>query len=162
MPFVAWAGSAPDARVRAALAARGLKIERDDREGLPLVVATTSARRVPRALAERNRWIWFCRSRVSAGRVMDAVLRGAYDVIAGDAPGALAMLLTRIEELLTPDPSAPAPDTLVTTVSQVSRDLVRHAARVAGTSMSVLLTGETGTGKEVMARLIHAWSPRKS
>ena len=38
--------------------------------------------------------------------------------------------------------------------------MVQKIARVAPTSMPVLLTGETGTGKEVMARLLHAWSRR--
>jgi transcriptional regulator with GAF, ATPase, and Fis domain len=44
--------------------------------------------------------------------------------------------------------------------SRVMRRLVRMAKQVAVADAPVLITGETGTGKEVVARAIHAWSER--
>ena len=92
-------------------------------------------------------------------RRVEAVLRGAYDVVDGGEAAGAERLAARIGELLTPEPDIPAAETLVTT-SEASRRAIAKAAQVARTSMPVLITGETGTGKEVVARQIHTWSAR--
>src|SRR5580700_4708824 len=42
------------------------------------------------------------------------------------------------------------------------RSILNQLEAVAGTNTTVLITGETGTGKEVIARAIHEISPRRS
>jgi DNA-binding NtrC family response regulator len=42
------------------------------------------------------------------------------------------------------------------------RELRRIAQRAARSRMSILILGETGVGKDVLARAIHQWSPRAS
>jgi DNA-binding NtrC family response regulator len=86
-------------------------------------------------------------------------LRGAYAAISLRSTDAAHELIARLQELLSPEPAPPAAPHIVA-VSEASKGVLAHAARLAGTSMPVLLTGETGTGKEVIARLLHAWSPR--
>ncbi|MEZ4237419.1 MAG: sigma 54-interacting transcriptional regulator [Myxococcota bacterium] len=44
--------------------------------------------------------------------------------------------------------------------SAAMRHVVELARQVAPTDAPVLVTGETGTGKDVLASAIHAWSPR--
>lgn len=45
--------------------------------------------------------------------------------------------------------------------SVVMREVVRLAERVAATDANVLVTGESGTGKDALASFIHARSPRR-
>jgi DNA-binding NtrC family response regulator len=48
------------------------------------------------------------------------------------------------------------------TRSESGRELLWSARKLAETRLSVYINGETGTGKELIAHLLHAWSPRRS
>lgn len=53
-----------------------------------------------------------------------------------------------------------APFEPIVTASKQMSDRLTVAKQAAASSATVLLLGETGTGKEVIARAIHRWSPR--
>jgi DNA-binding NtrC family response regulator len=161
MGAIAWVGARPSAAVSERLRAAGIHVEHADQEDLPLVVSTATAAKVPAPHAERGRWLWISAAAVPEARATDAVLRGAYDVVALTDRDAAATIITRLEEMLAAEAAVPAADHIVQK-SAASRAVLRQAARVAETAMAVLLTGETGTGKEVTARLIHDWSPRRA
>jgi transcriptional regulator with PAS, ATPase and Fis domain len=158
MRMVAWTGTRPPAAVERALRDKGIGLARREKQVSARVVRTAAGTRTPSAPRER-RWIWYCDGAIANDRRVEAVLRGAYDVIDGRSGDAAAQLAARLDELLVPETAPPTSDVLVT-ISDASRQVIAKIAQAAPTSMAVLLTGETGTGKEVIARQIHAWSPR--
>jgi sigma-54 specific flagellar transcriptional regulator A len=63
---------------------------------------------------------------------------------------------------INPEPATqvPAPDGIVCAPDSPIGDVMRACMRIAASDATVLLTGETGTGKEVFARMVHNHSVR--
>ena len=78
---------------------------------------------------------------------------------------AIHLTLSRVAQELSgtaPAPGQAALDIMSLTRSQKMRDVYRKVQMVAPTRTTVLLTGETGTGKSYLAKLIHQLSARSS
>ncbi|MDR1995080.1 sigma-54 dependent transcriptional regulator [Azonexus sp.] len=90
-------------------------------------------------------------------KAVDAMRSGACDFLL--KPFAPAALLAHINKYELP--AGGAEDDGVIALDPVSRDLFAIAGRVAQTDATVLLTGESGVGKEVVARYIHRHSGRR-
>jgi len=158
---VGWRGPRPAAAFRARLEQSGVDVEFQGRgERVATIVATGSTSRVPPP-DTTGPWIWLSGAPVSDAQRVQAAQRGAYESIVRADADAFDQLQARLRELASPLPEPP-PDASLALTSAAARSVVRQVARVAATSMAVLFTGETGTGKEVMARLTHAWSPRRA
>ena len=69
--------------------------------------------------------------------------------------------LSEIEELKTALKARSAPD-MMTSASPAMKKIQEMLPAVADSPSTVFIHGETGTGKEVLARTLHAMSPRRS
>jgi DNA-binding NtrC family response regulator len=156
---LSFAGPRPPALVQR-LVALGVEVAgANEPSGLP-VLATERADRPPAQRPERP-WIWLCPSAPATTAIQLAAAAGAIDVIDGSRPLAevAARLLARAEEQARPL-EVPRQTPELVAESAAARRLLADLQHAARTSMPVLLTGETGTGKEVSARLLHEWSAR--
>lgn len=156
MRTVTWIGEAPRGLLQQTLKANRWDV---DRVGEVAVVRTGGAT-VPDA-PKHTPWVWVTSARVTAAMAQAAVDRGALDVVSTTLPGWETRLVARLDEAVTPEPVLTPPAGFIA-ASAAAKELLRKIHLAAQTSMPVLLTGETGTGKELAARLIHQWSARRS
>jgi len=89
---------------------------------------------------------------------------GAHDFLSKpfDLDAAVAMATRGLRSRARSEPAAPAavPDAELIGESPAMRELFRAVGRLAQAPLAVLITGETGTGKELVARALHTHSAR--
>ncbi len=104
--------------------------------------------------------------------VVETMKVGAFDYLpkpfTPDEMAAVARKAWDRRQLLVRSHGAPAPATDdpamfagIVGASPKMQEVYRNLRKVAATSSTVLIIGETGTGKELVARAIHTLSPRK-
>ncbi len=105
----------------------------------------------------------------SIGSAVEAMRRGAFDYIekplkADELESVVNRALQSAEVSPTQLPSGKSPATAATMIgsSQPMQQLRRRIQQVAATDETVLITGENGTGKELIARAVHAFSTRNA
>lgn len=103
--------------------------------------------------------------------VLEATRAGAFDYIAKPFPlERLAQMVRSAEQCLEQSPyvrsgagdAMPLPGPLMIGNSPAMVEAFKFISRVASTDTTVFLQGETGTGKELVARLIHESGPRRN
>ena len=150
---IALLGAPLSAARRKALVAGGHRLVPAARADLRVHVGGRPPARPPHAP-----WVWCSPSPITATDAAAAVLAGAYDVVTLDDQLA-ATLARRLGELVSRREVA-APPVGYVARSPAARRMLADLDRAARTSMAVLLTGETGTGKDLAARHLHATSGR--
>jgi len=108
----------------------------------------------------------------SIDTAVEAMRRGASDYIPKPfTPAQIKLAVRRVFEMRTleqrvavlqEDLGRGHPEIDLSSSSLPMRKAVDLARRVAASDATVLLLGESGTGKTVLARAIHAWSPRSA
>jgi DNA-binding NtrC family response regulator len=98
---------------------------------------------------------------------VDAMRDGAVNYL--EKPIDLDELLASVREAVGMDAAAPPSEQQIPELpkgiiakSQAMLEVIEEAARVAPSDSRLLITGESGAGKEVIVDLIHAWSGRRS
>lgn len=121
-------------------------------------------------LSELQRWaglphplddvLWVVEQEVGDDVAIAAARLGVFDVVSLAVPDGFARLNRRLVALHARPPLVAPPPGMVAH-SAASRRMFEELGRVARTSMPVLITGETGTGKEEAAHFVHHLSARK-
>lgn len=108
----------------------------------------------------------------SIDSAVEAMRRGAFDYLPKPFTHAqVAMVVRKAAEVRTLEQKVAtlqetlremAPEADFTTASPLMERTLSIARRVAGSEATILIRGESGTGKTILARAIHSWSPRAS
>jgi two-component system response regulator AtoC len=106
----------------------------------------------------------------NVGIAMEAMKKGVFDYLVKPAnvaevrtvlERALAVRKQQEERLLAGEDAVTSPDNLIIGCSAVMQNLFKSVGRVAQSNATVLISGESGSGKEVIAKAIHENSLRK-